>query len=83
MDDDELFTGFLEWTAGILEARRVPALSLRPVLDVLGTELKDFPRSTRLLGQARTVLDAFLATAGHNHGASDDRTSLSALHPGS
>ncbi|MFJ8866811.1 B12-binding domain-containing protein [Streptomyces sp. NPDC102473] len=83
MDDDELFTGFLEWTAGILEARRVPAVSLRPVLDVLGAELKDFPRSTRLLGQARTVLDAFLATAGHNLGASDDRTSLSALHPGS
>ncbi|MFH8760037.1 B12-binding domain-containing protein [Streptomyces atroolivaceus] len=64
MDDDELFTGFLEWTAGILEARRVPAASLTPVLDVLGTELKDFPRSTRLLGRAHTVVDAFLATAG-------------------
>ncbi|MEV5161816.1 MULTISPECIES: B12-binding domain-containing protein [unclassified Streptomyces] len=67
-DDDDLFTGFLSWTAGILEARRVPAVSLRPVLDVLGTELKDFPRSTRLLGRARTVLDASLAAAGHDHG---------------
>ncbi|MFG2588823.1 B12-binding domain-containing protein [Streptomyces sp. NPDC048438] len=69
MDDDELFTDFLAWTAGILEARRVPAVSLKQALDVLGAELKDFPRSTRLLGRARTVLDAFLATAGHNPGA--------------
>ncbi|MDQ0795776.1 B12-binding domain-containing protein [Streptomyces sp. B1I3] len=83
MDDGELFTGFLAWTAGILEARRVPAASLPPVLDVLETELKDFPRSTRLLGQARAVVDALLASAGHNPGASDDRSSLSAPHPGS
>ncbi|MEU0300256.1 cobalamin-dependent protein [Streptomyces sp. NPDC006175] len=69
MDDDELFTDFLAWTAGILEARQVPAVSLEPVLDVLGAELKDFPRSTRLLGRARTVLDDFLATAVHNPGA--------------
>ncbi|MFB4423691.1 B12-binding domain-containing protein [Streptomyces sp. QL37] len=69
MDDDRLFTDFLAWTAGILEARRVPAVSLKPVLDVLGTELKDFPRSTRMLGRARTVLDAFLTTAGHDPGA--------------
>ncbi|MFG2538598.1 B12-binding domain-containing protein [Streptomyces sp. NPDC048511] len=69
MDDDELFTDFLAWTAGILEARRVPAASLRPVLDVLGAELKDFPRTTRLLGRARTVLDAFPAPAGPTTGA--------------
>ncbi|WP_129264141.1 cobalamin-dependent protein [Streptomyces sp. M3] len=69
MDDDELFTDFLAWTAGILEARRVPAASLRPVLDVLGAELKDFPRTTRLLGRARTVLDASPATAGPTTGA--------------
>ncbi|MFE6189597.1 B12-binding domain-containing protein [Streptomyces sp. NPDC056465] len=65
VDDDDLFTRFLIWTADILEARRVPAVSLRPVLDVLGVELKDFPRSTRLLDRAHTVLDAFLATAHH------------------
>ncbi|MEU1122748.1 cobalamin-dependent protein [Streptomyces sp. NPDC005899] len=83
VDDEELFTGFLRWTAGILEARRVPAASLPPVLDVLGTELKDFPRSTRLLGQARAALDALLTPAGHNSGASDDTSPLSAPHPGS
>ncbi|MEV0011567.1 B12-binding domain-containing protein [Streptomyces sp. NPDC051840] len=57
-DDDDLFTGFMGWTAAILEARRVPAASLMPVLDVLGTELKDFPRTTRLLAGARSVLEA-------------------------
>ncbi|AGJ55607.1 cobalamin B12-binding domain-containing protein [Streptomyces sp. NPDC001110] len=83
MDDDELFTGFLTWTAGILEARRVPAASLLPVLDVLGTELKDFPRTTRLLGEARSALDPLVAAVGNNPGASDDRSALPALHPGS
>ncbi|MFF9687221.1 B12-binding domain-containing protein [Streptomyces sp. NPDC014623] len=82
-DDDELFTGFLGWTAGILEARQVPAASLGPVLDVLSTELKDFPRASRLLDRARTVLDALPPPAGHDPGASDDRTSPSAPHPGS
>ncbi|PWS49197.1 cobalamin-binding protein, partial [Streptomyces sp. FT05W] len=83
MDDDELFTGFLTWTAGILEARRVPAASLLPVLDVMGTELKDFPRTTRLLGEARSALDLLAAAVGNNPGASDDRSALPALHPGS
>ncbi|MFE3518156.1 B12-binding domain-containing protein [Streptomyces sp. NPDC059166] len=58
VDDDDLFTGFMSWTAAILEARRVPAASLLPVLDVLGTELKDFPRTTRMLAGARAVLEA-------------------------
>ncbi|MET9593512.1 cobalamin-dependent protein [Streptomyces sp. NPDC006516] len=82
MDDDDLFAGFLTWTGGILGARGVPAGSLRPVLDVLGTELKDFPRSTRLIDQARTALDALLAPAGHtSSGASDDRSDQPALLP--
>ncbi|MFE9852609.1 B12-binding domain-containing protein [Streptomyces sp. NPDC005576] len=48
-DDAELFTGFLDWTGGILTARGVPALSLLPALEVLGEELRDFPRATRHL----------------------------------
>lgn len=52
--DSELFTGFLTWTAGILTARGVPAASLVPALDLLGTELRDFPRATGLLETART-----------------------------
>ncbi|MFJ2738932.1 B12-binding domain-containing protein [Streptomyces sp. NPDC087440] len=57
-DDPELFTGFLLWTAGILEARGVPADSLNPTLDILGEELRDFPRATRLLGLAADGLKA-------------------------
>lgn len=83
MDDDDLFAGFLTWTGGILGARGVPAVSLRPVLDVLGTELKDFPRSTRLIDQAQAALDALLAPAGRTSGASDDRCDQSALLPDS
>ncbi|BBB00156.1 hypothetical protein RVR_7094 [Actinacidiphila reveromycinica] len=56
-DDDELFASFITWTAGILAARRVPARSLRPALDVLAAELRDFPRSVRLLDAARRALD--------------------------
>jgi methanogenic corrinoid protein MtbC1 len=54
--DSELFTGFLSWTAAILTSRGVPAASLRPALELLGTELRDFPRATELLGTARTHL---------------------------
>ncbi|MEU9028650.1 cobalamin-dependent protein [Streptomyces sp. NPDC048383] len=50
--DEALFSRFLLWTAGILEARGVPARSLPPALDVLGRELKDFPRATDILHQA-------------------------------
>ncbi|WP_410539665.1 B12-binding domain-containing protein [Streptomyces sp. KL2] len=58
VDDEELFTGFLLWTAQILTARKVPAHSLRPALDLLAGRLKDFPRATRLLERARLALDA-------------------------
>ncbi|CAM5674660.1 hypothetical protein SAVIM338S_07133 [Streptomyces avidinii] len=50
--DAALFSRFLLWTAGILEARGVPARSLPPALDVLGRELKDFPRATHILRSA-------------------------------
>lgn len=56
--DAELFTGFLTWTAGILAARGVPAASLVPALDLLEAELRDFPRATGLLRDARAELTA-------------------------
>jgi methanogenic corrinoid protein MtbC1 len=55
-DDDELFSGFITWTADILSARGVPATTLFPTLDLLGTQLHDFPRSQRLLSAALTAL---------------------------
>ncbi|RSD07911.1 cobalamin B12-binding domain-containing protein [Amycolatopsis eburnea] len=54
--DEELFTGFLTWTAGILTARGVPAASLVPALELLEAELRDFPRATGLLRAAHTRL---------------------------
>ncbi|WP_328535257.1 cobalamin B12-binding domain-containing protein [Streptomyces sp. NBC_00344] len=69
-DDDDLFTTFVTWTAGILTARHVPARSLQPALGVLKAELKDFPRCTRLLDAACLALDSALLTTGQNPGAS-------------
>ncbi|MCX5205176.1 cobalamin-dependent protein [Streptomyces sp. NBC_00237] len=57
-DDPDLFTGFLRWTAGILVARGVPADSLCPALDILGGELRDFPRAGRFLTLATDALKA-------------------------
>ncbi|PWW62362.1 cobalamin B12-binding domain-containing protein [Actinokineospora spheciospongiae] len=58
VDDADLFTGFLTWTAGILTARSVPARFLVPALDLLAAELRDFPRSTALLTAGRSALPA-------------------------
>lgn len=49
MDDAEVFTDFLTWTAGILQARGVPARSLTAGLGLLAGRLRDFPRTLRLL----------------------------------
>ncbi|MFJ4895344.1 B12-binding domain-containing protein [Streptomyces sp. NPDC088788] len=51
-DDVDLFTDFICWTAGILATRGVPARSLIPALDILGEQLKDFPRAVSTLHQA-------------------------------
>jgi methanogenic corrinoid protein MtbC1 len=56
VDDDDLFTGFIVWTAEVLSARGVPAMSLIPALDLLSAQLQDFPRTQRLLTAARTAL---------------------------
>jgi len=55
-DDDELFTEFVVWTAGILDARGVPTGSLYPALELLAAQLRDFPRTQRILSAARTAL---------------------------
>ncbi|WP_082682835.1 B12-binding domain-containing protein [Mycobacterium sp. GA-1285] len=56
IDDDDLFTGFIVWTAEVLSSRGVPATSLIPALDLLSAQLQDFPRAQRLLAAARTAL---------------------------
>ncbi|NEB81901.1 cobalamin-binding protein [Streptomyces sp. SID14478] len=56
VNDVALFTTFMVWTAGILEARGVPRHSLFPALDSLLNQLSDFPRATAVLSGARSAL---------------------------
>ncbi|WP_245234212.1 B12-binding domain-containing protein [Mycobacterium sp. PS03-16] len=56
VDDDDLFTRFITWTADILTARGVPAASLQPALESLAAQLHDHPRTQRILRAAHTVL---------------------------
>lgn len=64
-DDEELFSGFLLWTADVLAARGVPSASLLPALTLLGRRLVDFPRAVAVLraGADRLTL-APLTTVG-------------------
>ncbi|OLF09221.1 cobalamin B12-binding domain-containing protein [Actinophytocola xanthii] len=62
--DDELFVGFVTWTAGILESRRVPANTLLPTLGLLGDELREFPRAVRMLTRAGEHLSSTISTTG-------------------
>ncbi|MFC7182813.1 B12-binding domain-containing protein [Kitasatospora paranensis] len=66
LDDDELFTRFITWTAQILAARGVPPHSLPPALDLLARELHDFPRATRILKAATHTLTTAHPTAAGN-----------------
>ncbi|TXJ75042.1 cobalamin-binding protein [Streptomyces lavendulae] len=58
VDDADLFTTFLVWTADILQARHVPAHSLVAALDILADELHDFPRARRLTRLGASALGA-------------------------
>lgn len=58
VDDPELFTEFLTWTAGILDARQVPAHSLVTALEALGGRLRDFPRAMEMIGAGTDALRA-------------------------
>ncbi|WP_439659646.1 cobalamin B12-binding domain-containing protein [Lentzea sp. HUAS TT2] len=49
VDDDALFQTFLSWTGEVLDARGVPSQVLKPTLDLLSVELRDFPRAQRML----------------------------------
>ncbi|HEX6336746.1 MAG TPA: cobalamin-dependent protein [Jiangellaceae bacterium] len=68
VDDDDLFTTFITWTADILTARGVPARSLHLGLDLLAGQLPDFPRANRILGAGRRRFDEHLADSGPSPG---------------
>ncbi|MEV8554171.1 cobalamin B12-binding domain-containing protein [Streptomyces glaucescens] len=56
VDDPEVFTSFLTWTAEILAARRVPADSLRTALDILAGQSRDAPRTLGMLRAGAAAL---------------------------
>ncbi|MER5856827.1 B12-binding domain-containing protein [Streptomyces sp. NPDC059688] len=56
VDDPDLFTAFLTWTADILEVRHVPAHSLVTGLDALAGQLRDFPRASHLIHEGSAAL---------------------------
>ncbi|MFI9150523.1 B12-binding domain-containing protein [Streptomyces sp. NPDC053367] len=62
--DEDLFTGFITWTAHILQARGVPAQSLPPALTLFARELKDLPRAVRTLQRGTEALATTHPTAG-------------------
>ncbi|MET9650760.1 MULTISPECIES: cobalamin-dependent protein [unclassified Streptomyces] len=57
VDDADLFTTFLTWTADVLHARQVPTRSLDLALDVLAGQLRDFPRARHAIRQGRDALE--------------------------
>ncbi|MFI6477131.1 B12-binding domain-containing protein [Nonomuraea sp. NPDC050663] len=58
VDEERLFTDFVDWTAGILTVRGVPAVSLVPTLELLTQELSDFPRARAMITAAHERLTA-------------------------
>ncbi|WP_433206408.1 cobalamin B12-binding domain-containing protein [Dactylosporangium sp. CS-047395] len=58
VDDPELFTGFLTWTAEVLRSRGVPAASLVVPLERYRAMLYDFPRTGRTLAAGLERLTA-------------------------
>ncbi|MFF5497669.1 B12-binding domain-containing protein [Streptomyces aquilus] len=64
LDDEDLFTRFITWTARILQARNVAAQSLPPALNLFAHELKDFPRASRILRRGIEALTTDHTTAG-------------------
>ncbi|WP_420856420.1 MULTISPECIES: cobalamin B12-binding domain-containing protein [Streptomyces] len=61
--DEDVFCGFLRWTAGVLDARGVATASLLPALEFLERELQDFPRTTATLRAGAAALTRTLLTA--------------------
>ncbi|GAA4556416.1 cobalamin B12-binding domain-containing protein [Pseudonocardia xishanensis] len=55
-DADAVFGDFLEWTADVLGVRGVPRRAVLPGLDLLATELREFPRARRILDAGRARL---------------------------
>ncbi|MFR9776856.1 B12-binding domain-containing protein [Micromonospora sp. MS34] len=56
VDDETLFTEFVDWLVDILTSRNVPASAVGLTLDHYGQQLRDFPRAARFLDRAGALL---------------------------
>ena len=56
IDRAQVLADFLEWTSGILQARNVPARTLLSALDVIATQLHDFPRALATIDTGRSAV---------------------------
>ncbi|WP_255528269.1 B12-binding domain-containing protein [Streptacidiphilus sp. P02-A3a] len=56
IDRAEILADFLGWTADVLRARDVPAHTLLPALDVIATQLHDFPRALAIIDTGRSAV---------------------------
>ncbi|MFC1431510.1 B12-binding domain-containing protein [Streptacidiphilus sp. N1-3] len=57
LDQAQILSDFLLWTADILDARNVPPRSLLTVLDVIADQLRDFPRTLAVIDAGRTAVN--------------------------
>ncbi|TBL26729.1 cobalamin-binding protein, partial [Verrucosispora sp. SN26_14.1] len=58
VDDDTLFTEFVEWMAAVLGSRGVPESAVDTVLSHYARVLQDFPRAAGYLRSGRAVVAA-------------------------
>ena len=58
VDDDTLFTEFLDWLVDLLRVRRVPVATVTDTVGHYAAELADLPRARRCLAAAHRLLTA-------------------------
>ncbi|GAA3514165.1 cobalamin B12-binding domain-containing protein [Actinocatenispora rupis] len=56
VDDESLFTTFVDWMAGVLGSRHVPPYPVAVALSAIAAELAEFPRARAYLRTARELL---------------------------
>ena len=58
VSETQIFTDFVDWTAGVLRARGVPPFALRVGLRVVREQLHDYPTALAVLDAGLTRLPA-------------------------
>ncbi|MBU2671008.1 cobalamin-dependent protein [Actinoplanes bogorensis] len=56
VSETSIFTDFVEWTNGVLQARGVPPVALRVGLETVRAQLRDYPTATAVISAGIRVL---------------------------